>query len=220
MPYISLPSTIGNILCYSVSGVVTAEDYTEKLIPDVERVSDEYGKARILIDIADFHVKDMNWAAMWENPRFGMRMGKIEKFALVCKHDKIAYALKPFMVGVDYKPFHMNEKDRAFQWIFCGSAFMNPVTQMKANYPIPFLHTSKFLLAIGNDEATKAAIAQAMHLLRADGTEEELHLITVITNEHESSALNREISAAADLIESVIGPRTEDTEKLKVFQHI
>ena len=214
-------SSCGNILCYSLAGIVKAEDYTELLIPDVERVSKEHGKARILLDIADFHVKDMEWAAMWEDAKFGTKIGKIERFALICKHQKIAYALKTFLIGVEFKTFHIGEKKQALDWIFQDSAFRNPVIpDLNENHPIPFLHTTKYLVPIDAAEPAKCALAQALHLLRADGSDEELHLLTVVKNPNDVVPLTNVISEASQLIDDVVGPRTEDTQKLKVSQHI
>src|SRR3990167_1749625 len=221
MPYNKLPTSCGNILCYSLGGVVKAEDYTEKLIPDVERIANEFGKARILLDIADFHVKDMEWAAMWEDTKFGTKLGKIERFALICKHQKIAYGLKTFLIGIEFKTFHIGEKKQALDWIFQDSAFRNSIiSDLKENHAIPFVHATKYLVPIDSAEAAKCALSHALHLLRADGSDEELHLLTVITKPNDVIPLTNVISEASQLIEDVVGPRTEDTQKLKVSQHI
>jgi nucleotide-binding universal stress UspA family protein len=226
MPYRKLPSSTGYILCYSVSGTVTSEDYRNLLIPDVEQAFNEFGKVRILIDISDFSVKDMQWAAMWQDAKFGLKIGKIEKFAVICHHRGIAYMLRAFLLGATYRSFSADDKESAFEWIFDGSAFILPelAEEEKASNlespfgSIPFVHTSKFLVALDSAEPARCALAQAIHLLRGEGNE-ELHLMTVITNGKNEDTLKRTISEARKLVNDYY-ERNDSSNKLLTFEHI
>ena len=224
MPYKRLPASRGYILCYSASGAITAEDYTNLLIPDVERAHEQFGKARILLDITNFSVTNMDWAAMWQDAKFGFKMGKIERFALICHHRGISFLLKAFLIGSEYQAFSVNDRLAAFDWIFEGSNFSMPdlteeeqgILQAK-NDRIPFIYTSRYLVALDSAEPARCALAQAMHLLRGEGSE-EIHLMTVITDDCDADTLQDAIANASKLVQETY--EGSEMSRLQTFEHV
>ena len=47
------PGSEGNILILTAVGKLTDEDYKDVLIPQLEAIIHEYGKARLLLDMGD-----------------------------------------------------------------------------------------------------------------------------------------------------------------------
>lgn len=61
----------GNVLLLAAQGRLTDRDYREILIPRLQAIIREHGKARVLFDMGDeFH----GWepAAAWDDARFGL----------------------------------------------------------------------------------------------------------------------------------------------------
>ena len=66
-----LPESKENILVLRAVAKLTDQDYKDVLIPRLESIIREHGKARLLLDMGnDFH----GWeaAALWDDARFGL----------------------------------------------------------------------------------------------------------------------------------------------------
>ena len=230
MPFIKQDNSTGNVLCFKVEGVVTDVDYREHLVPETECILKDYKTLRMLCDIVEFKSSDFQWMNMWEDSKFGFKKSKyMSRFALICKHNALALAFKPFFVGVKFQVFSPSQKELAYEWIFEGSNYVNESGShldektSADEYRIPFYHTTKFLVTIGIDEAAKSAIGHALNLVRSDGSDEELHLLTVIPSnakEQERSQLITRLDNAVSEVETTLGPRSEeDRMKLRVSKH-
>ena len=224
MPYQKLSVSTGYILCYKVSGTVTAEDYTELLVPDVDSAYQSYGKVRILLDISDFRMKDMQWAAMWQDAKFGMKLGRIEKFALICHHQIIAYAVG-FLLGATYQPFSSDNTEAAFEWIFADSSFKRPEIKLEAimasqseRGSLEHSRSSKYLIALDSAEPARVALSQALHLVSSGDFTDEIHLMTVITDDSDAELLKKTLSDASALVLDVFS--SHQHHKISTFEHI
>lgn len=78
-----LPESQGKILGIKASGTLTDHDYKTMLIPRLETIIHDHGKARVLCQMGeDFHGWEME--AMWDDAKFGIaHRNDFEKFAVV-----------------------------------------------------------------------------------------------------------------------------------------
>lgn len=219
----------GNILFYKIDGVIKENDYTENLIPEMQKIIDNGDKVCILCDIIDFSVMDMDWLAMWEDAKFGFTKAKhISQFGVICKHKQIVRALKPFFMGIQFNSFSPNERNDAIDWIYKDSSVKtNDVIKLSKDYSpenkfgVPFFHTKKLLVAIGKGEAAKSTIGHALNLISGDGFDEELHLITIFRSKDEREELTNVMEKAISEVEESLGPRSEKSRRtLRVSRHL
>lgn len=109
----------GNIVCVQAKGKLTHADYQQVLIPRLEQVIKEHGKARILFAMGEeFH----GWepAAMWDDAKFGMQhRTHFEKCAVVGGPKWIEWATKiaTVIVSCECKTFAVNQLTEAKTWI-------------------------------------------------------------------------------------------------------
>jgi len=222
MPYTKLPISNGNVLCYSAVGKITQEDYTNNLVPVILDTAKQYGKVRMLVNISDFHLRDMTWTAMWEDAKLGLTKSEVfDRCAIVCKHSSLMNVFSKLFQGLELKSFETKNLSEAIQWIFDQSGFSPCEVQLDSpakELSIPFLHTTKFLVAVDSGPACKRAVGHALNLLKCDSNE-ELHLVTVVSNKDDVDRLAQAIEDVASEIVDMIGPRTDDCH-LSVFQHI
>ena len=220
----------GNILVYKVEGTITEADYTQNLIPEMQEIIDKNQKVRLLCDVVDFSILDMEWTAMWEDAKFGYTKSKhMSHYGLICKHPSLSQALSPFFSGIDFKSFSPSNKGDAIDWIYKDSSFnldekdVFQLTNSSSDFynGIPFLHTTKFMVAIGRGEASKVALGHALNLIRGDNSDEELHLITVIRDSSEKKELLHIMERSINHIEKVLGPRSEESKlTLRISRHV
>ncbi len=87
----------GKLLEIQMSGKLTKKDYAH-FVPAVERLVNEYGKIRILVELHDFH----GWTAgaLWEDIKFDAKhFSDIERIAIVGETEwehGMAVFCKPF----------------------------------------------------------------------------------------------------------------------------
>jgi len=105
------------ILSVMVRGKLKKQDY-DMLMPEMEKVIDQYGKMRLLIELRDFH----GWSASaaWKDTKLGVKHFKdIERLAIVGENrweKGMAFIAKPFtMAKVHY--FDIAERDNAERWL-------------------------------------------------------------------------------------------------------
>lgn len=109
----------GNIVSMQAKGKLTHNDYQQVLIPRLEQVIKEHGKARILFAMGEeFH----GWepAAMWDDAKFGMQhRTDFEKCAVVGGPKWVEWATKigTVIVSCECKTFPANQLTEARTWI-------------------------------------------------------------------------------------------------------
>jgi SpoIIAA-like len=107
------PESKGNILILSAVGKLTDEDYKDVLIPRLELIIRQHGKARLLLDMGDqFH----GWeaAALWDDAEFGFtHRNDFEKMGVIGGPKWVEWAMKIaalFMSG-EVRSFSSSERE-------------------------------------------------------------------------------------------------------------
>jgi hypothetical protein len=114
-----LPESEGNVLALKAVGKLTDRDYKDVLIPRLEALIREYGKARLLLDMGDeFH----GWeaAAAWDDARFGLAHRKdFEKMGVIGGPRWVEWCMKlgALLISGEIRSFTAGERDAAFAWI-------------------------------------------------------------------------------------------------------
>ena len=112
----------GKIISLKINGQLHKEDY-ELLTPRVERFIEQYGKIRLMVEMADFHGWDTG--ALWEDIKFDVRnFSKIERIAFVGDkkwEKRMSIFCKPLTTG-KIRYFDESEKEQAYTWIEEGVA--------------------------------------------------------------------------------------------------
>ncbi len=109
----------GQLLGLKASGTVTDADYKNILIPRLEAIIKDHGKARFLFDFDDqFHGYEP--AALWDDTVFGVKhKNDFEKIALVGGPKWIEWASRisaSFMPGT-VKTFTAPQIQEAWSWL-------------------------------------------------------------------------------------------------------
>jgi len=114
-----LPESKGTIVGARASGTLTDQDYQEVLIPQLEKVIEEKGKVRLLLDLGrDFQ----GWTleAVWQDAKFGWgSRNHFEKVALVGGSLWMELGAKAgslFMDG-EVRTFDQDHLQEAWDWI-------------------------------------------------------------------------------------------------------
>jgi hypothetical protein len=114
-----LPESKGNILILSAAGKLTDRDYKDVLIPRLESIIREHGKARLLLDMGDeFH----GWeaAALWDDAHFGFKhRSDFEKMGVVGGPKWVEWGLKIAALAIsgEIRSFSSREREEALRWI-------------------------------------------------------------------------------------------------------
>lgn len=108
-----------NLMVFKVSDKLTHEDYQRTLIPTLESVIKECGRARLLIDFGkEFH--GIEPAAMWDDTKFGIKhRTDFEKIAIVGGPSWSTWAarLGEAMMPCEVISFSSEEYEKALDWI-------------------------------------------------------------------------------------------------------
>ena len=108
-----------NFMCFKVTDKLTHNDYQDVLIPTLEAVIKEYGKARMLVDFGnEFHGMEVH--AMWDDTKFGLKhRNDFEKIAIVGGPSWAAWAgrLGEAMMDCEVKTFKTDEYANALEWM-------------------------------------------------------------------------------------------------------
>ena len=113
------PESNANILIIRATGKLTDQDYKKVLIPRLERIIREHGKARLLLDMGDeFH----GWEAVaaWDDARFGLaHMNDFEKMGVIGGPRWVEWCLKigAVAIGGEIKNFPASKRNEAMRWI-------------------------------------------------------------------------------------------------------
>ncbi len=113
-----LPETAGKILVLQAVGKLTDQDYKEVLIPKLEAIIKEYGKARLLLDMGEFH----GWeaAAAWDDARFGFKHRKdFEKMGVIGGPRWVEWCMKlgALFIGGEVRSFPGDQRAEALAWV-------------------------------------------------------------------------------------------------------
>jgi hypothetical protein len=114
-----MPQSHDKVMGVQATGKVTDQDYHTVLIPQLEEVLKEYGKARFLYYL-DEGFTGWELGAMWEDAKFGLQhKDDFEKIAVVGGPKWVAWATKlfsHFMEG-QVKIFPPEELQAAWDWL-------------------------------------------------------------------------------------------------------
>ena len=109
--------TQGKALVVHLSGKILKSDYVD-FVPEVERLIQQHGKIRILMDMHDFHGWTMG--GLWEDIKFDAKHFKdIERLAMVGEkkwEGWMAKFCRPFTTA-EIRFFDRNQADQARAWI-------------------------------------------------------------------------------------------------------
>lgn len=113
------PESRGNVLAIRGSRKLTAEDYDELLIPSLQGIIKNHGKARLFFEMGqDF--RGWNIDAAWRATGFSLKhKDAFEKVALVCGPTWVHWAMKltsNFVTG-DVRTFPCDKRYQALEWI-------------------------------------------------------------------------------------------------------
>jgi len=114
-----LPESKENILVLRAVAKLTDQDYKDVLIPRLESIIRDHGKARLLLDMGnDFH----GWeaAALWDDARFGFaHRNDFEKMGVIGGPRWVEWGLKlaAMVVGGEVRSFSPGEREEALNWI-------------------------------------------------------------------------------------------------------
>ena len=107
----------GKILVIKLTGKLAKEDY-EQFAPEVDRLIEQHGKLRMLVQMHDFH----GWTAgaLWQDIKFDLKhFRQIERLALVGEktwEHGMATFCKPFTTAT-IRYFDRSEAEQAETWI-------------------------------------------------------------------------------------------------------
>ncbi|MGA2939214.1 MAG: STAS/SEC14 domain-containing protein [Syntrophobacteraceae bacterium] len=113
-----LPESKGNILVLRTLGKLTDADYKDVLIPSLDSIIREHGKARLLLDMGDFH--GLEAAALWDDAHFGLtHRNDFEKIGVIGGPRWIEWGVKlaAMIVSGEIRSFSPGEREEALNWI-------------------------------------------------------------------------------------------------------
>jgi len=113
------PESNGKVLILGAVGKLTDQDYKDVLIPRLESIIREQGKAQLLLDMGDdFH----GWeaAALWDDVHFGLKpRNDFEKMGVIGGPNWVEWGMKIAALAIsgEIRTFPANERDAARRWI-------------------------------------------------------------------------------------------------------
>jgi hypothetical protein len=114
-----LPESKGNILVLRAVSRLTDKDYKEVLIPRLESIFKQHGKARLLLDMGeDFQGWDAE--ALWDDARFGLaHRNDFEKMGVIGGPKWVEWGLKigALIMSGEIRCFSSSERGEALRWI-------------------------------------------------------------------------------------------------------
>ncbi len=114
-----LPDSEGNVLILKAAGKLTDRDYKEVLIPRLESIIHEHGKARLLLDMSD-KFSGMEAEALWDDAHFGLtHRNDFDKMGVIGGPKWVEWGLKlaKLIMSGDIKSFSSTEREEAVSWI-------------------------------------------------------------------------------------------------------
>ena len=114
-----LPESGGNVLVLKAVGELTDQDYKKVLIPRLEAIIRDQGKARLLLDMGD-DFQGWEAAALWDDARFGLaHRNDFEKMGVIGGPQWVQWGFKlaAMVVSGEIKSFSPGEREEALNWI-------------------------------------------------------------------------------------------------------
>lgn len=114
-----LPQSTGNLLAVKATDKLTNHDYKEVMIPRLEAIIREYGRARFIIDLSD-NFQGWDVSAMWDDVRFGVaHRNSFEKMAVVGGPKCMEWGTKlaKLKMNGEIKCYPANKYNEAIQWL-------------------------------------------------------------------------------------------------------
>jgi hypothetical protein len=114
-----LPESGGNILVLRAESRLTDQDYKKVLIPRLESIIREHGKAKLLLDMGD-EFQGWEGAALWDDARFGLaHRNDFEKMAVIGGPRWVEWGLKlaAMIMSGEIRSFSPSEREEALRWI-------------------------------------------------------------------------------------------------------
>lgn len=114
-----LPESTGNILVLRAVGKLTDQDYKDVLIPRLDSIIREHGKARLLLDLGD-DFQGWEAAALWDDTRFGLtHKNDFEKMGVIGGPKWLDWGLQlaTMVISGEIRSFSPGEREEALTWI-------------------------------------------------------------------------------------------------------
>jgi len=114
-----LPESHGNILAVKGLGTLTDLDYQNVLIPQLDSLIKEYGKAKCLF-VMDEAFQGWELEAAWDDATFGLRhRNDFEKIAVVGGPRWVEWCAKlsAHLMSGEIKTFSTGDLEKAWEWI-------------------------------------------------------------------------------------------------------
>ena len=110
----------GTIQWFRFTGRLTEEDYTNNLIPEMERALEQYPKIRMLFQIEHFD----GWTSggAWEDIKEWRQVSKIERIAVVADDSWDEWMtwvvrIAGFFTGIPVRFFRAGRIEEAWDWL-------------------------------------------------------------------------------------------------------
>ena len=114
-----MPESQGKVLGVKMSGKITAREYEDVIIPGLEAVFQEHGKARLLY-LLDEGFQGAEAGAIWDDTKLGLKhRNDFEKLALVGGSKWMDWLTKlcaKIMAG-ETKTFSSEQLQEAWDWL-------------------------------------------------------------------------------------------------------
>lgn len=107
------------VVGFSASGQVTADDYERFVIPAIELALKQHGKVRVLYHLGPAF-SGFTAGAMWDDAKLGITHLKAwEKIAVVTDIEWVIGAIRVFRFAIpgQFKLFSNNQLDEATRWV-------------------------------------------------------------------------------------------------------
>jgi hypothetical protein len=114
-----MPESQGNAIGLKFSGKITTREYEETLIPRLEAIFTEYGKARLMYVVED-DFQGAEAGAMWDDTKLGVKhRNDFEKLALVGGPKWMAWLTKlcAKLISGETKTFSLEQVEEAWEWL-------------------------------------------------------------------------------------------------------
>ena len=114
-----VPESRKDVLIAEAQGKLTNYDYKEILIPRLEFIINNYGKARLLLDMSD-QFQGWKASALWEDTHFGLsHKNSFEKMGIIGGPLWVKWGAKiiSLMISAEVKNFPVEDRQKALEWI-------------------------------------------------------------------------------------------------------
>ena len=114
-----LPESGRNILVLKAVGKLTDQDYKNVLIPRLESIIRDQGKAWLLLDMGD-EFQGWEGAALWDDARFGLvHRNDFDKMGVIGGPRWVEWALKlaAILISGEVRSFSPGDREEALRWI-------------------------------------------------------------------------------------------------------